>query len=73
MNEMKPILQRWLLAKYGTMQTFTFWKVNAKLYNIRVPFIRGFPSHEWNDTRLLTMIVGQLYEGEKFRFLQNEW
>ena len=37
------------------------------------PFIRGFPSHEWNDTRLLTMIAGQLYEGEKLRFLKNEW
>ena len=36
------------------------------------PFTRGFPSHEWNDIRLLTMIAGQLYEGEKFRFLKNE-
>ena len=35
------------------------------------PFIRGFPSHEWNDTRLLKMIGGQLYECEKFRFQKS--
>ena len=37
------------------------------------PFIRGFLSHEWNDTRLLTMIGGQVYDGKKFRFLKSEW
>ena len=36
------------------------------------PFLRGFPSHEWNDIRVLTMIGGQLYEGEKIRFPKNE-
>ena len=28
--------------------------------------------YEWNDTRVLTMIGGKLYEGEKFRFLKSE-
>ena len=29
----------------------------------------GFLSHEWYDTRLWTMISGQLYEGVKIHFL----
>ena len=32
------------------------------------PFIRGFPSHEWNETRALTMTAGQVYDCEKFHF-----
>ena len=35
------------------------------------PFIRGFPSHEWNDTRRLTMIGGHVYECEMFHFLKS--
>ena len=94
-NEMKPILKRWLLANYTSVNGFAFWKVSAKICNFRVPvskgvplpwmkwypsfnddcwptiqvwkdslseklvlkyatlgfpFIRGFPSHEWNET-----------------------
>ena len=45
--------------------------MNGKLYNFRVPVYKGFPSHEWNETRPLTMIGGQIYEGEKFRFLKK--
>ena len=117
MNEMKPILYRWQLAKYTTVTSFTFWKVSVKLYNFRVPvykgvalpwmkwyysmkwystfnnncwaslrvwkfllsekwvlnyttlalpFIRGFPSHEWNDSHPLTMTAGQVYQSENF-------
>ena len=32
------------------------------------PFIRGFPSHEWNETRALAMTAGQVYDSEKFHF-----
>ena len=72
MNEMKHILSQWLLASYTTVKSFTFWKVSVKLYNFMVPFIRGFPSHEWNDTHPLTMTAGQVYDCEKFHFLKNE-
>ena len=54
------------------------WKVSlsekwmVKYTTSGFPFIRGFLSHEWNDTRLLTMIGSQLYEGEKFCFLKSE-
>ena len=95
MNEMEPILKRWLLANYTSVKRFGFWKVSAKICNFSVPvykgvplpwmkwhpffiddglqvyyylkvslsekwvqkyttlgfpFIRGFPSHEWNGT-----------------------
>ena len=118
MNEMEPNFKRWLVAKYTTVISFAFWKVSVKLYNLRVPvfkgvplpwmkwytsfnddrwptirvsksslsekwvlnyttsgfpFLKGFPSHEWNETRRLAMIGGQLYECEKFRFLKSEW
>ena len=29
---------------------------------LRFPFIRGFPSYEWNDTHPLTMTASQVYE-----------
>ena len=45
------------------------WMVNYT--TLGFPVIRGFPSHEWNETRPLTMIAGQLYEGEKLRFLKS--
>ena len=35
------------------------------------PFIKGLPSHEWNDTHLLTMIAGQEYDCEKFLFVKS--
>ena len=45
------------------------WMLNHT--TLGFPFIKGFPSHEWNDTRPLTMIAGQLYECQKFRFLKS--
>ena len=100
MNEMKPILSRWLLPNYMTVKSFTSWE-SVKLFKFRVPvykgvsfprikrnrsfnddwsqlpwkdsvsekwvlnnttlgfpFIKGFPSHEWNETHPLTMATG---------------
>ena len=36
------------------------------------PFIRGFPSHEWNDTHPLTMTASQVYECVKVS-LSKKW
>ena len=117
MNEMEPILKRWLLANYTSVKRFAFRKVSAKICNLRVPvykgvpltwmkwnpsliddclssvlewkvslsekcvlkyatsgfpFIRGFPSHEWNDTHPLTMTASQVYERVKVS-LSEKW
>ena len=45
MNEMEPILNRWLLANYTTVKSFTFRKVSAKICNFRVPVNKGVPPH----------------------------
>ena len=68
MNEMKPIIKRWVLANYTSVKWFTFWKVSAKICNFRVSFIRGFPSHEWNDTHPWTMTASRVYECKSFTF-----
>ena len=72
MNEMKPILNDdcWPSILAWKVPLSEKWVLNYA--TLGFPFIRGFPSHEWNDTRLLTMIGGQ-YEGKKLRFLKNKW
>ena len=63
MNEMKPILKRWLLANYTTVKIFVFWKVSAKMFNFSVPVYKGvpFPWMKWNpsfnDDRLPTTLL----------------
>ena len=47
------------------------WALNHE--TLGFPFIKGFPSHEWNDTRPLMMIAGQLYECQKIRVAKSEW
>ena len=47
-------------------------KCVLKYATLGFPFIRGFPSHEWNDTHPLTMAACQVYASEKFRFLKSE-
>ena len=71
MNEMNTILPRWLVTKYRTVQSFTFWKVSANLYNFRGPVYKGFPSHEWNETHPLMMTASQLYKCVKFSLSEN--
>ena len=72
MNEMKHNRSQWLLPKYTNVKIFTFLKVNVKLYNFRVPFSKGFPSHGWNDTHHFTVIAEQVYKCEAFHFQKNE-
>ena len=68
MNEMKPILSRWLLQNYMTVKSFTFWKVNFQLYNFRVPVYKGLSSQvSFHDD------CWQLYYSENFHFLKNEF
>ena len=72
MDELKPILNdEWLPT---TLQwTFSFSEKWVLIYTTwGFPFIRGFPSHEWNDTHPLTTTAGQVYECEKFDFLESE-
>ena len=64
MNEMKPIFKRWLLPNYTSVKRFAFWKVSVKI-TLGFPFIRGFSSHEWNDTHPLMMTASQVYECAK--------
>ena len=61
MNEMIPILWRWLLENFTIVKSFTFR-----------PFIRGFPSYEWNETYALTMTGCKVYYREKFHFFKSE-
>ena len=66
MNEVKPFLWRWLVANYAAVKLYD-WKVSLseklvfKYTTLGLPFIRGFPSHEWNETHPLTMTGDQLY------------
>ena len=61
------------------LPTIRLWKVSlcekwmVDYTTSGFPFIRGFPSHEWNETHPLTMIGGQMYECQTFCFLKNEW
>ena len=43
------------------------WALNYT--TLGFPFIRGFPSHGWNETHPLTMTADQVYEFEKFQSL----
>ena len=69
MNEMKPILKRWLLAKYTTALSEK-WVLNYT--TLRFPFMKGFPSYEWNETHALTVTGGEAYQCENFCFLKCE-
>ena len=45
-----------------------------KYATLGFPLIRGFPSHEWNDTSPLTMAACQVYAREKFySFNDDSW
>ena len=66
MNEMKPILERWLLVKYTLDQLVFIYPT------LGFPIITWFPSHEWNEIHPLTMTTGQLYYFEIFHFLKGE-
>ena len=68
---MKPILERWQLAYYTTVKSFTYRKDSIKLYNFRVPVFKGI-AFPWNDTHPLKMTAGQVYECIKFHFLHSE-
>ena len=52
MNEMTPILWRWLLANYTSGKSFTFWKVSAKVSNFKVPVHKGIVLQwmKWNPS-----------------------
>ena len=59
-------------------QTVLVWKVSLSekwMLNYTTsgfPFIRGFPSHEWYDTRPLKMTAGHLYWFKQLHFLKSE-
>ena len=46
------------------------WVLNYA--SLGLPFIREFPSHEWNENHPLTMTAGQVYYCEKFHFFKSE-
>ena len=69
---LKPILKRSLVAKYTTVKSFIFKKWGLNNTNFGFRFIKRLPSHEWNDAHLLKMTAGQVYECEKFHFLQSK-
>ena len=43
-----------------------------KYTTLGFPFIKGFPSHERNDTHPLMMTASQVYACEKFHFQKSE-
>ena len=105
MDEMKPILWRWVQPSYTSLKSSHFEKCTLMYATLGSPFIRGFPSHGWNEPQLwkaslsekwalnytnlgfpfirgfpsygwsethpLTMMAGQVYEFEKYHFLQS--
>ena len=50
MNEVIPILWRWVLANFTMVKSFTIRIVSVKLYNFRVPVYKGVPLPwmKWN-------------------------
>ena len=65
MNEMKPVVERWVLVNCTSLNSFTFWKVSVKLHKFRVPGYKGFrlPWVKWNpslnDDFWPTIVVGK--------------
>ena len=53
-----------------TVSNFEKWALICT--TLGFPFIKNFPSQEWNDTHPLKMTAGQVYECEKFHFLKSE-
>ena len=73
MNEMIPLPWRWLFfLVYACVKVSLSEKWMLNYATLGFPFIRGFPSHEWNETHPLTTTAGQVYECEKFNFLNSE-
>ena len=62
----------------GGLPSVRLWKVSLaekwvlKYATLGFLFIRGFPSHEWNETHPLTMTGCQLHYCENLRFLKSE-
>ena len=48
-------------------------KLVLKYATLGFPFIKGFPSHERNDTHPLMMTASQVYAREKFHFQKSYW
>ena len=66
--------EKWVL-KYTTYECVEVSLLQKWVLNyatVGFPFIRGFPSHEWNETLRSTMTAGQLYYREKVHFLKSE-
>ena len=73
MNEMIPLPWRWLFfLVYACVKISLSEKLMLNYATLGFPFIRGFPSHEWNETNPLTTTAVQVYECEKFNFLKSE-
>ena len=86
MNEMEPILNRWLLANYASVKRFAFRKVSAKICNLRVPVYKGVPltwmkwhpslNDDWYPSVLLSKSFTLRKVGAKvynFRVPVNKW
>ena len=58
MDEMKPVLERWVVVNCPSFNSLSFGKVSVKLHNFSVP--GGLPSHGWSETHPLTMSAEQL-------------
>ena len=60
------------------LQSLIPWKVSLSekwvlnYTTLGLPFIRGFPSHKWNESHSLTMTGCQLHYCENIRFLKSK-
>ena len=67
------VYQRFPLSLLSTKTPWTYNELCFNGWNLqRELCLRGFPAHEWNETRPLTMIGSQLYECGNFCFLKSE-
>ena len=72
-----PWMERNPSLKDDCWPTILVWKDSLsekwvqKYTTLGFPFIKGFPSHERNETHPLTMRASQVYDCEKFHFQKS--
>ena len=72
MDEMKPVLERWVLVNCPSLNSLTFGKLSVKLHNFRVPGSKGVPlpwmkwKPSFHDNCWPTIVVGEASLSEKY-------
>ena len=72
MDEMKPVLEQWVLVNCTSLNSLTFGKVSVKLHNFRVLGSKGVPlpwmkwKPSFHDDCWPTIVVGKASLSEKY-------